>query len=127
MMLQTGNRAFTFIEIMFAVVVLSFGLVLILRSFAVSLEGIKRSENVKFASWLLEEKIEEVKQKAKEERGIIKGNSSGEFGNADYRWELSVNPSGVDEALNEVKLGIFWSAGKNQRGLFATTYLENKK
>lgn len=130
MMLQIGNSkyGFTLIEIMFAVVILSFGLVLVLRSFATTLEGLKRSENVKEASYLLEEKMEEIKEKAKEEAGIVKGNSSGEFGQdyKGYNWNLSVSPSDVDEILNEVKLVISWLEGKNQRSLFATTYLENQ-
>ena len=123
------KRGFTLIEIMFAGVILSFGLVLVLGSFATALEGIKRSENVKIASYLLEEKMEEVKEKAKEEGGVVKGNTFGEFGNTDYtdyKWSLSVNQSNVDEDLNEVKLEISWTEGKNQRSLFATTYLENR-
>jgi len=127
-MLRTGNKqGFTLIEIMFAVVILSFGLVLVLRSFATTLEGMKRSENVKLASYLLEEKMEEVKEKAKEEKGIVNGNAFGEFEDyKDYNWNLNVNPSSVDEVLNEVKLEISWTEGKNQRSIFATTYLENK-
>lgn len=126
MMLRTGNRAFTLIEIMFAVVILSFGLVLVLRSFATALEGMKRSENVKAASYLLEEKMEEVKENAKEEGGIVKGNSFGKFDDTDCKWGLSVRQSGVDEDLNEVELEISWIEGKNKRSLFATTYLENQ-
>ncbi len=136
MMLRTGNKAFTLIEIMFSVVVLSFGLVLVLRSFATTLEGIKRIEFVKLASHLLEEKMEEVKEKAKEEEGIANGNAFGEFENTDYtdlktdytdyRWSLNVMPSDVEEALNEVELKISWTEGKNQRSIFAATYLENK-
>jgi len=140
-MLRTGNKqgftpldskhltGFTFIEIMFAVVILSFGLVLVLRSFATTLEGIKRSENVKIASYFLEEKMEEIKEKAKEENGIARGESSGEFTILTPRrckWSLEVAPSGVDEDLNEAELVISWTEGKNQRSIFATTYLENK-
>lgn len=135
-MLRTGSKGFTLIEIMLAVLILSFGLVLVLRSFATALDGLKRSENVKAASYLLEEKMEDIKEKAKEEGGIVKGNSSGKFGNNDYtdlktdytdhRWDLSVKQSGVDEDLNEVELVISWQEGKNKRSLFATTYLENK-
>ncbi|MBL7085413.1 MAG: type II secretion system protein [Candidatus Omnitrophica bacterium] len=128
MMLRTGSKqGFALIEIMFAVVVLSFGLVLVLRSFATTLEGIKRIEFVKLASHLLEEKMEEIKEKAKEEEGIVNGNAFGEFEDyKDYNWNLNVNPSDVDEVLNEVKLEISWTEGKNQRSIFATTYLANK-
>jgi len=126
-MLRTGTkRGFTLIEIMFAVVILSFGLVLVLRSFAVALEGLQRSENVKVASYLLEEKMEEINEKAKEEGGIAKGTSSGEFDNTDCKWGLNVWQSDVDEDLNEVELEILWAEGKNKRSLFATTYLESQ-
>jgi len=126
-MLRTGSKqGFTLIEIMFAVVILSFGLVLVLRSFATTLEGMKRSENVKAASYLLEEKMEEVKEKAKEEEGISRGTASGEFDSTDCKWSLSVKQSDVDEDLNEAELEISWTEGKNQRSIFATTYLENK-
>lgn len=129
-MLRIGSKGFTLIEIMFAVVILSFGLVLVLRSFATALDGIKRTENIKVASYLLEEKMEGIKEGVKEENGIARGESSGELGNADYtdyRWSLNVMPSAVDEDLNEVKLEILWIEGKNQRSLFATTYLEDKE
>lgn len=129
-MSRTGNRGFTLIEIMLAVVILSFGLVLVLRSFATALDGITRSENVKAASYLLEEKMEEIKEKAKEEDGIKRGASSGQFTVLTPRrceWSLEVVPSGVDEDLNEVKLEISWQEGKSKRSLFGTTYLENKK
>jgi len=125
-MLRIGNKGFTLIEIMFAVVILFFGLVLVLRSFATALEGMKRSGNVKAASHLLEEKMEEIKEKAREEGGIVKGTSSGEFDNTDCKWGLSVKQSDVDEDLNEAELEILWTEGKNKRSLFATTYLENK-
>jgi len=132
-MLPTGNsnpeirdKGFTLIEIMFAVVILSFGLVLVLRSFATSLEGIKRAERVKFSSCLLEEKMEETKEKAREEGGIAKGNFSGEI-SQDYKWGINVKQGDVSEDLNEVKLEILWTEGKNQRSIFATTYLENKE
>jgi len=130
-MLPTGKNnhlsfGFTLIEIMFAVVILSFGLVLVLRSFATSLEGLKRAERVKFSSCLLEEKMEEIKEKAREEGGIAKGSFSGEL-SQDYKWSLNVGQSDVGEDLNEIKLAISWQEGKNQRGIFATTYLENKE
>lgn len=131
-MLPTGNsnsdirdKGFTLIEIMFAVVMLSFGLVLVLRSFATSLEGIKRAEKVKVASYLLEEKMEEIKEKTREEDGIPRGNLFGEP-NQDYKWDLSINQSDVSKDLNEVKLVISWQEGKNQRSIFATTYLQNR-
>lgn len=129
-MSRTVNSGFTLIEIMLAVVILSFGLVLVLRSFATALDGITRSENVKAASYLLEEKMEEIKEKAKEEDGIKRGTSSGQFTVLTPRrceWSLEVVPSGVDEDLNEVKLEISWQEGKSKRSLFGTTYLENKK
>ncbi|TSA56658.1 type II secretion system protein [bacterium] len=143
LLIGKNNTGFTLIEIMLAVVILSFGLVLVLRSFATSLDGMKRSGNVKAASYLLEEKMEEVKEKAKEDGGITRGCSSGEFEKSDcadlkntclpagrdytdHRWDLSVKQSGVDEDLNEVELVISWQEGKSKRSLFATTYLENQ-
>jgi len=136
MMSRTGSKGFTLIEIMLAVLILSFGLVMVLRSFATALDGLKRVEFVKVASYLLEEKMEDIKEKAREEKGIARGASSGEFRKSDYtdlktdytdhRWDLSVKQSGVDEDLNEVELVISWQEGKNKRSLFAATYLENQ-
>jgi prepilin-type N-terminal cleavage/methylation domain-containing protein len=128
-MLRTGSKGFTLIEIMLAVLILSFGLVLVLRSFATALDGLKRSENVKVASYLLEEKMEDIKEKAREGGGVTEGYSSGEVTIStprECKWSIEVVPSGVDENLNKVELVISWTEGKSKRSLFATTYLENQ-
>lgn len=130
MISQTGRteRGFTLIEIMMAVAILSFGLVLVLQSFATALEGLKGARRVSAASSLLEEKMEELKEKAREENGMAEGPLSGEFDKEykGYKWDASVKPGPVAE-LNELELTVSWTDGKTPRNLSAVTYVDTKK
>ena len=130
MISRTGRtkRGFTLIEIMLTVAILSFGLVIILQSFATALDGLKRTRGVSVASSLLEEKMEELTEKAKEEEGMVEGPLSGEFDQEykGYKWNVSVNP-GADADLNELELTVSWTDGETPRSLSAVTYVDAKK
>lgn len=113
---------------MLAVAILSFGLVIILQSFATALESLKRSAGVTKASYLLEEKMEELKEKAREEEGMAGGALSGGFDGEykDFKWDASVKP-GVTGELSELDLNISWAEGSKPRSLSAVTYVDTKK
>jgi len=125
-----GEGGFTLIEVLLTVVILSVGLVLILRTFLTTLHTLQRTEEAAVVSLLLEEKMEAIKLQAAQEEGLALGVDSGKWAPSKtktYDWKLGVSPSGVDEKLNEVRLDISWKQGKSPRRLFATTYLENKE
>ncbi len=130
MILRIGRikRGFTLIEIMMAVAILSFGLVLVLQSFATALEGLKGARRVSAASSLLEEKMEELKEKAREENGMAEGPLSGEFDKEykGYKWDASVKPGPAAE-LNELELTISWMDDRTSESLSAATYVDAKK
>ncbi len=127
---RTGkiSPGFTFVEVMLTTVILSFGLVIVLQSFATALEGIKRSASNRTASYLIEEKMEELKEKAREEQGLADGPLTGEFDPqyGSYKWNAEVKP-GPATGLSELGLLISWSEGNKPRSISAVTYVDAKK
>ena len=99
-----------------------------LQSFATALEGIKRSASNRTASYLIEEKMEELKEKAREEQGLADGPLTGEFDPqyGSYKWNAEVKP-GPATGLSELGLLISWSEGNKPRSISAVTYVDAKK
>ena len=125
---QNKRVGFTFIELMFAVVLLSFGLIAIMRSFMITIDSMNRTEHILAASKFLEDKMEELKQTTKENNGIAPGRTAGQFESEkkkDFSWELSVLPSGISDELNEAKLIISWKERNKPQRLVTATYLKN--
>lgn len=120
-------RGFTLIEIMLSVAVLSFGLVVVLGSFATALDCLKRSRETMKASYLLEEKMEELVRAAKEEGGLAPGRSDGifegEYGG--HGWAVSVNPD--TDGLAVLELTVSWTEGRKPRTLSAAVLVDAKK
>ena len=122
-----NSHGFTLIELMAAVVILSFGLVLVLRSFVTAVDAVKRLESIPPAVHLLEEKMEEIKNDNREQKNVSAGESAGEFPawkNETYAWKLNMNPTPSEGNLSEAQMTITWKQGTSQRTLSAFTYLE---
>lgn len=122
------NGGFTFIELMCAVLILSFGLTGIMHSFMTTLASMQRTRNIEIVSSLAQEKMEEIKRAAAENEGILEGRETGQFELAQdqsFTWELAVIPSGVSADLNEVRLVTSWPERNVIQKFITTTYLDN--
>jgi len=134
MILLIGNNlvvrrtqyAFTLVEIMISIAVLSIGLVLILQGFAHSLNVLRISEDYLKAGFLAENKFAEAQIQAKEDWGTFKDGLDEEFKFEDIKcaWKVKVDPvewelKEVPESykyLNEVKAALSWKEGR-RRGI----------
>jgi len=90
MMLRIGNeRAFTLIEVLAAVVILSVGLTGVIRAYGALMNGIDAARFSVDTSYLLKEKMSDIEREAIENCGIPPGTGSGTFDgkHAAFGWE----------------------------------------
>lgn len=120
-----SSKGFTLVELMLAFVILTFGIVSVLRSFGMAVTAIRKADDTKVLSWLMESEMEALIRRSREEMGIPQGVTTGELGMEDgnvYSWKLAVVPSSVSSNLSEATLLLAKTSGRRAE-LTATTYL----
>lgn len=105
------NRAFSLLEVLIAVGILSVAVITIFRSFTACLSAARFSQHISLASFLAEEKIFEIEQAYKnnliiEDRGLIVLTST------NFNWHYEILDT-QDEDLKELKFIVSWK--ENQR------------
>ncbi|GEM_PF-2663574 len=82
------SSGITLVEVLLAVVVLSVGLVGVLRAYAASISALEVSQETVNTVELLKEKMAEIEEDALEDGGISAGSASGQFDGefTDYHW-----------------------------------------
>jgi prepilin-type N-terminal cleavage/methylation domain-containing protein len=109
-----SKRAFTLIEVMVAVAVLSFGLVLVYQAFFVVLNTFNYGANYLEVSPWMDEKIWKA-QDSIMRKGLLEDNSAeGEvtLRNKKFTWSLQNSPLAGANNLTSLKLEVFWKEGK---------------
>lgn len=95
MMSGTGNRAFTLLEVMVAVVILATGMIGIIRAYAIMIDALEAADYSAESVCILKEKMFEAKKEAVEEGNLLtgekEGNIKGEYG--DFAWKTVVTES----------------------------------
>lgn len=120
-----SSKGFTLIELMLAFVVLSFGIVFVLRCFGTALTAVRKVDDVKVLSWLMESEMEDLIRRSWEEMGAREGISAGDLTTEEgkvYPWKLAVIPSPSHPTLNEATLMISKGSGR-PASLMSSTYL----
>lgn len=113
------NRAFTLIEVLITVAILSSAIIFVFRSFATALTSVKFSQDLTRACYLAEDKLWEINQYS------LNGNSLPEQGSEDkFRWEYEISPAS-EPNLEELKLNVYWKKNKKESdySLQFSTYL----
>jgi len=143
------KKGFTLIELILAISVLSIGIVLILQSFMSMLTALDISANDILAMQLLEEKMSQLEQMAKEEDGIavLEEQEEIRLGKRAGQWKAHVTALEpqpweelLDEAeaemgfeledkeeLNKVSVSVSWQQTTKIRDTVLVTYLPAKK
>jgi type II secretion system protein I len=137
----TAQNAFTLLELIVAVSIVSIGLVLILRSFILMAQAQASATNRINANKFLQEKMAEIIQLSFEEEGLDETSKEGrvKIDSRRFRWTLEISPleiteeeqieEGDDEQekrLNEVNLTIFWKEANREKEASLATYLPGK-
>jgi len=138
------SGGFTLVELMVTVSILAVGIVMVLRSFLSISAALDSGNNRIIAMQLLEEKMNALEQKAKEDAGVLLETKEEEVkvGNRDATLKLEITHLNtpefeVDESaeekdkdkekINEVKLTLFWKEAGINKDTILVTYLKNKE
>lgn len=116
-----GQRGFLLLEILLAIVLLTGGLTLVLRSFGSSLGALGSSADYTKALLLLEERLWELEAKG----SIVPGTFTGEFSKEDgkFRWEVKASEL-TEKGLCETQVTVSWQQRGRPRALSIVTYLK---
>jgi len=127
------KKAFTLIEVMLSVAVLSIGLVLILQALGHSLNILRISEDNLTATLAVGNKMAEAQIEAKEDWDAFKGGSDERFSfkGIKCQWEMDITPVeweseemiDMDEVLNAVKTSLYWNEGRRKGVIFLDTFM----
>ena len=115
------------IEVMITVIILTVGIISVIRGYIVSLNAFSVSQDYLSEVSLAESKLLEIKQAELENGGLAQGFSQGKFsGEFDsFNWELEVLAS-EDKDLNIVKATVFREKATPIRKFSLVSYVKNK-
>ncbi len=119
------ERGITLVEVLLAVVVLSIGLVGVLRAYAVSIGALEISQETVNTVELLKEKMAEIEEGALEDGGISAGSADGQFTGEfkDYSWTKEAVTT-AQTGLDELTLSV--SRADSARQISLVTYALDK-
>jgi prepilin-type N-terminal cleavage/methylation domain-containing protein len=122
-----SNRAFSLIEVLVTVGIISSTIIFLFRSFATALAGAKFGQEIQLGCYLAEEKAWEV-QKAYS-LGLKTPEASAEKRqNKEFNWSYDLQDASIP-GLKELKIKVSWQQNqrKNAYSLDFQTYLPAKK
>ena len=101
-----SNKAFTLIEVLIAVAILSTAVIFVFRSFTTSLSASRFAQNLSLACYLAQDKMWQVevtdsKTRKAQDTGIE------EIQNKDFNWKYEIIKTDIDD-LNELKFSVSW-------------------
>ena len=128
------RNAFTLIEVMISIIILSIGLVLILQTFGRSLIALRTAEDYLKATNIGANKLAQMQIKAKEDWDSFKKDGLDERFKTDgieYVWKVDVvsvkwlmdKIPDIYKTLNEVKTTLSWKEGKRKGIVPLITYM----
>ena len=125
--------AFTVVELMVAVSILSFGMVLVVRSLLSGASALDLAQSRIAAIQILEEKMSEFDELAVKEGGVKTNSGSEDLTlngkSAVYGFDIKPLPEGAaeEERLNEITLKLRWQENNKQREELLVTYARNRE
>jgi prepilin-type N-terminal cleavage/methylation domain-containing protein len=126
MISETGrNKGFTLVEVIISIGILTFGLILILQGFALSLHAINISYNNLKAGLLADEITSQFLIDFQNAKYGTQPKLSGgiETENAKFDWTISLKQDSGYKELNEVIPIVSWVSGRREGSVSVPTYL----
>ena len=121
------NRGFLLLEVMASIIIITGGLLFVMRVYSTARTALERSHTLFKNSLLLEEKVFDL-----EERGVVEeGKDTGHFsGKNDYSWQVNASQLSPDNPdlsdLEILELDVFNDAISPSDKYFLFTYLNKK-
>ncbi len=120
-----NKKGFTILEVLIAMLIISFGLLGLMRAISGGLMGSKRAHDVTIATLLAQQKMEELRNNS---WGSLTSESKAPFSdpNENFEYETTVTAGTPAAYLKEVSLSVWWPAGaSSQRCVNIKTYMAN--
>lgn len=122
--LSKDKRGFLLFEVIVSIVIITAGLLYVMRAYSSSKEAVERSRVLFESSLLLEREIFGFEEKGEIEEGSSQGTFT-DFQN--YSWAINATPlSRGDSNLNAVTLDVSKKEGSSITRYSLATYLKNK-
>jgi prepilin-type N-terminal cleavage/methylation domain-containing protein len=124
MMLRTGNKGFTLLEVMIATVVLSLGATLIYQSFFISIDSFDYYSTLfKTIPWM-DEKIWQAQDELARLGPAAQLETQGKLntGSRDIMWNLAYNSIDETGSLFQVNLALSWPQARKTIRLSRSAY-----
>lgn len=125
---------FTLVEVLVAVLILGFGLVLVIEAMGRTQHALRISKNLMLASQLAENQIVEKEMELRQDYKLRSGMDTGkiELPGRIFNYENSVNVFRAENIIDETKLSRFdvkfnWSEGTRKNELVVATLLLNRE
>ena len=122
------KRGFLLLEVMASIVIITGGLLFVMRVYSVARMALERSHSLLKNSLLLEEKAFDLEEKGILEEGMDTGHFSG---SNDYSWQVNAYPLSEDNPslsdLNVLELGVLNNKTSQPYKYFIFTYLNKKR
>ena len=127
-LITKNKKAFLLVEALITIVVLSTGLVLITRSFMMSLKAIDVIAQYEKARGLIEEKLCDLEIEGAIDSGIsVEENFSEPYEEFTYTVETeNIDEDNQDGTLNNVVVYVSWPSGQEKRQISVATFLREK-
>ncbi|MFA5164259.1 MAG: prepilin-type N-terminal cleavage/methylation domain-containing protein [Candidatus Omnitrophota bacterium] len=121
----TGNKGFTLIEVLVAVVIFAAGIVAVSRAYVVSADALGIGRESAQALCLLKQKMSELEFSSVENDGLAAGVSSGVFEGDDAAYEWNCEVRTAASKLNELAVDVRKTG--SLRHFTLATYVDEKK
>lgn len=108
-----NRRAFSLLEVIITLAILSAGIVFILRAFSASLYAAKFSQNITLACLLAEEKLWEIQEKQGGQEFLPAQNKETMQGR-DFNWSYEAAKL-EDSELTELKFNVSWRESAREK------------
>ncbi len=131
--MNTGKRkAFTLVEVIIALVVVSISLLGLIRLHLISISMAEAAEEISQAVLLAEEKIAEILASGYPEEGIKSGQTEKNAQVLNWRTEVAdLQSSELTEAeikgLRRISVEVFWKQGAGTKSLQMSTYVADRR
>lgn len=121
---RIGSKAFSLLEVLISVAILSTAIVVILRSFTSSLSSVRFSQNITMACFLAKNKLWEIEQKYKSDNSHLKDTGSEIIQDKNFSWKYEINDAEI-QGLKQLKFTVSWKekAREKEYSMDFSTYL----
>jgi general secretion pathway protein I len=130
--MSRGNKAFTFIEVLAALAVVSIALAALMGLLLTSIKTTSQSEMTTQATLLAEEKIAQTLAEQPVKPGVTQGDE--QINQQQFHWQCQIddyqlpeiNPNDTDK-LHRIEVKVSWQQGSHTKNICLTTYKAMEK